>query len=162
MTVRDICEAASISVGTFYHHFNSKDQIINTAHQQIDLLWVEKISGHESRNAKEDILYMFDQAGTLMEELGWDLASQIYKQLITAKNKYAIQKDRPIYLTVHRIIETGLAEEAFLPHTNPTELTETLMRITQGVLFDWCLREGYDLKNRMRQDLLLILANYCS
>ena len=162
VTVRDICESASISVGTFYHHFVSKDEIVNTAHYQIDMLWEERISSYESRNTREDILYMFEEAGALLEELGWDLAAQNYKQLITAKTKYAIQKDRPISGQLDRIIRTGMDRDDFLPGTDPEELTETLLRSSRGVLFDWCLNEGsYNLKEAIRHDLSLILTNFC-
>jgi len=162
VTIRDICQSSSISVGTFYHHFKSKDEIINTAHYQIDLLWEERISNFESKNPKEDILFMFEEAGSLLQNLGWELATQSYKQLITAKTKYTLETDRPIYKKILPIIVSGLKEKKFLSGTDALELMETLMRCSRGVVFDWCLREGsYNLKEQMRSDILLMLNNYC-
>jgi AcrR family transcriptional regulator len=162
VTIRDICEASSISVGTFYHHFISKDEIVNTGHYQIDLLWEERISNHIESDTKEYILYMFEEAGSQLHELGWDLASQSYQQLIAAKTKYTLRKDRPIYQKVHQAITQGLSEGVFLQGTDPAELTETLIRCSRGVVFDWCLWEGgYDLRKQMRHDILLFLSNYC-
>ena len=40
--VTDICESANISVGAFYHYFNSKQDLIENAYMKIDLL-VEKM-----------------------------------------------------------------------------------------------------------------------
>ena len=162
VTIRDICEATAISVGTFYHHFSSKDEIVNTGHYQIDLLWQERVSGYRNISTKEDILFLFGEAGALLQQLGWKLASQSYKQLITSKIKYTLRTDRPIYKIVLNIINKGLKTD-LLPETESFELLETLMRCSRGVVFDWCLREGaYDLKKQMRSDISLILTNYCT
>ena len=162
VTIRDICDACSISIGSFYHHFQSKDEIINIGYHQLDLLWQEKIAVYQNVNTKEDILYFFEQAGILLQDQGWELASQSYKHLITSKSKYTFQLDRPIYTQLLRIIESGLNKDLNLEDSDTVKFIETLMRCSRGVIFDWCLREGaYDLQEQMRYDISLILSNFC-
>ncbi|KAA0820723.1 TetR/AcrR family transcriptional regulator, partial [Bacillus sp. AY2-1] len=36
ITIEDICKKANISVGTFYHHFSSKEDIYQKLFQQIE------------------------------------------------------------------------------------------------------------------------------
>lgn len=44
---------------------------------------------------------------------------------------------------------------------NPQELTTTILRMSRGVIFDWCLNEGnYPLKNKILMDLNLLLSNF--
>ncbi len=162
VTIRDICQTSSISIGSFYHHFESKDEIINTAYNQLDLLWEEKISVHESDNPKEDILFLYEEAGNLLQQQGWELSSQSYTHLPSMKTKFTFSPNRPIYRTLLSIVQTGIETHVFYPETDPVEFVETLMRCSRGVVFDWCLKEGnYTLKEQMRYDLSLILNNYC-
>jgi len=162
VTIRDICEAGSISIGSFYHHFKSKDEIIDIGYYQLDLLWEEKIAEYQSISTKEDILFLFEQAGILVQDQGWELASQSYRQLITSKSKYTYQLDRPIYTKLIQIIESGLHKDLELNQSDTVKLSETLMRCSRGVIFDWCLKEGtYNLQEQMRYDISLILSNFC-
>ncbi len=162
VTIRDICEEASISVGTFYHHFVSKDEIVNTAYTQIDMLWDERISDYRSKNSEEDILFLFEEAADQVAGIGWELASQSYQQLLSAKNKYTFNPERPIYKKVRKAIESGIQEGTFHADTDVLDLTDTLIRTSRSAIFDWCLREGEpDLRSCMRHDISLILSNFC-
>ncbi|MDC7226712.1 MAG: helix-turn-helix domain containing protein [Spirochaetales bacterium] len=161
VTVRDICTSASISIGTFYHHFESKEEIVNTSHRQMDRLWEERISNYEGVNTKEDIIFHFAEAGRLIQELGWDLAAASYRQLITSHNKYAVQNDRPISNVMRRIIGDAIASGSLPADTDQEEMIEVLIRCSRGVLFDWCLRNGeYDLPSKIRSDMTLVLNNF--
>ena len=162
VTVRDICDAASISIGTFYHHFESKEEIVNTSHRQLDRLWEERISKYVSVSTREDIIYHFEEAGKLLQELGWELAAASYRQLITSRNKYAVQNDRPISAVMRRLIRSGMADGSLPPDTDMEELIRLLIRCSRGVLFDWCLHNGeYDLPEQIRSDMEHILNNFC-
>ena len=162
VTVRDICDKASISIGSFYHHFASKDEIINTAHKQLDRLWELRITDHEFGNTRDDILYLFEEAGRLMHELGWELTAQSYRYILTSQKKYLMEKDRPISKNLKVVIETGLINGDFCPGTDKDELIDILIRTGRGVLFEWCLLNGeYDLPAKLRFDLTLILKNFC-
>ena len=162
VTIRDICEKATISVGTFYHHFVSKDEIVNTAYTQIDMLWDERISDYHSKNPEEDILFLFEEAADQVAGIGWELTSQSYQQLLSAKTKYTFNPDRPIYNKVRKAVKSGIQDGTFHSDTDVQDLTETLIRTSRSVIFDWCLREGVsDLRSCMRHDIYLILSNYC-
>lgn len=161
VTIRDICEAAGISVGSFYHHFESKDEIVNTGHYQIDLLMEEIIQEVELQQSNEDILYVFEQAGKLLQELGWSLSAYSYRHILASKTKYTLRRDRPVFQYVLERVKEAVVQGRLKPETDGVALAEHLMRCSRGVLLDWCLREGdYDLGALMRSDLLLILNHY--
>ncbi|MDC7126602.1 MAG: TetR/AcrR family transcriptional regulator, partial [Spirochaetales bacterium] len=159
VTVRDICSSASISIGSFYHHFESKEEIINTAHKQLDKLWEERIANFKyQKNVKENILYLFEEAGMVMQELGWEMTAHSYVHLLTSLKKYATQTDRPIYVHLRSVIAVGILEDYFKPETDVETLTNLLVRSARGVLFDWCLNDGeYSLPQKLRSDLSIIL-----
>lgn len=162
VSVRDICREASISIGNFYHHFKSKDDLISSAHEQLDYLWESTIyEEKEERSCRDNILFLFDEAGRVMEDLGWEVTAQSYVHLLTSSFKYALKSDRPIYLHLHRVITKGLEKKEIPQETDIDDLSHLLVRTGRGILFDWCLMEGsYNLRERIRLDLSVILKGF--
>ncbi|MDC7240050.1 MAG: TetR/AcrR family transcriptional regulator [Spirochaetales bacterium] len=163
VTVRDICREASISIGNFYHHFKSREEIINTVHQQLDLLWESTLPGLDlTRSVRENILSLFDEAGRVMLELGWEMTAHSYVHLLTSDKKYAVQRDRPIYTHLKEVIDAGVKKDEFYPEADLEHLIELLITCGRGILFDWCLMEGsYDLGRKLRKDLAVIVDGFC-
>ena len=85
-TVQDICTAADVSVGIFYHHFGSKDAVVKSVANQI----IEKSSRYirvTEQNLADPISslckFYIDQA-VIAEKLGHDILSlfaSLYGQL---------------------------------------------------------------------------------
>ncbi len=163
VSIREICQKADISIGSFYYHFKSKEEIINTAHEQLDYLWENSISLLDfNRSTRENILCLFEEAGRVMQELGWEMTAQSYVHLLTSHKKYAIQRDRPIYSHLQDVISAGLEKGDFYEGIDRETLTNLLVRSGRGILFDWCLMDGsYDLVNKIREDLTIILNSFC-
>ncbi len=161
VSVRDICGAASISIGSFYYYFKSKEEIINTIHQQLDLLWEEKILHHHyGEDLKANVLYLFEEAGGILEDLGWEVVTQSYLYLLASSQKYAIQTDRPIYVQLRKVMNAGRSD--LRTGTDIDALIDRLIRSGRGVLFEWCLLSGrYNLNEKLREDLSLILDSFC-
>lgn len=170
LTVQDICRHADISVGTFYHHFASKEEIINTAHSQVDILLEERLRvglaafyrEGKTLGAREEVLYCLGEAGALLQELNWDFVNQAYRQLLNStSNKYTLLESRPIFQRILGVIEGGCRDGELAGCTRPRQLAHDLMRCSRGVIFDWCLQGGtYRLKEQMQADLKILLDHY--
>ena len=48
VSVRDICAHAGITTGAFYHHFRSKDELLERGFAPLDQYMERQISGHEN------------------------------------------------------------------------------------------------------------------
>jgi len=143
--IQDICQAAEISIGAFYHHFKSKAEIINTAYEQVDILVLDRLETKDLDSNLDKLLFLLGEGAIVMEELGWVFVSEIYKNLLSIESKYSTKPDRYIALEV----------------ISSFDLTMIIMRISRGTIFDWCLHEGsYDLKSRMEFELNLLLSNF--
>ncbi len=160
--VQDICNAAEVSVGAFYHYFKSKDEIFNNGYMQVDILLQERVEAIDSFiNTKDEILVILGEAGALLQELSWNFVAQAYKQLMSEQTKYTLQSDRFVFQRIQKAIEVGIEKNELVASITPSELTITLLRISRGVIFDWCLHEGnYDLREKTMSDVNLILTNY--
>ena len=161
--IQDICEAAGISVGAFYHHFKSKMEIINIAYEQVDILLMDRFEVREFPSNLDKLLFLMGEGADMMEELGWVFVGEIYKHLISLEGKYSTNPDRHITLLVKDIVEDALNAVELDNSISSADLTMIIMRISRGAIFDWCLFQGsYNLKSRITFDLNLILSNFKS
>lgn len=161
ITIREICEEASISVGTFYHHFTSKEEIIAIGYEQVDLLMAEEIEKFPHTGEIEEIATVYSKAGELIQELGWTLSAHSYTHFLSSENKYTLSPNRPVFQFSKKRIRQGIEMGKVIKETNPEEVAETIVRISRGTLLDWCLREGaYSLSEQMNHDIMLVLNNY--
>lgn len=161
--IQDICEAAGISVGAFYHHFKSKIEIINIAYEQVDILLMDRFEVREFPSNIDKLLFLMGEGADMMEELGWLFVGEIYKHLISLEGKYSTDPDRHITRLVKDIVEDALNAGELDNSISSADLAMIIMRISRGAIFDWCLFQGsYNLKSRITFDLNLILSNFKS
>lgn len=161
VTINDICKTADISVGAFYHHFESKHEIINKSYEQVDLLIKEQYDQKDLSFEVNKLLYILSDQSHVIQDLGWIFVSDVYKNLIHMDEPYSLHPGRWVVVEVESCIRNAIKANEIVKDVSPKELTETLIRISRGVMFDWCLHKGnYDLTEKITHDLLLILNNY--
>lgn len=159
--IQDICQAADISTGAFYHHFKSKAEIINTAYEQVDILVMDRFKTRSFTSDFDKLLFLLIEGATMLEELGWVFVSEIYKNLLSIDGKYSIKPDRHVAIEVNSIVEDLFKNKELDNSISSLDLTMIIMRISRGSVFDWCLHQGsYNLKSRMEFDLNLVLSNF--
>ena len=159
VTVKEICQAAEISLGTFYHYFASKDNIIDETYQIIDARIFESISDKKFDTPIDKILGIFEQAACIMqEELGYFLMVGSYYQIISSKPDYSYSHNRKLYITLESAVKEGIAGGYFRPDSNPQEIADMCLRIGRGDILDWCMQGGfYKLSELIVHDLKLML-----
>ncbi|WP_270940483.1 TetR/AcrR family transcriptional regulator [Romboutsia lituseburensis] len=159
--VQDICQAAEISTGAFYHHFKSKAEIINTAYEQVDILVMDKLETKSFCSNLDKLLFLLGEGANMMDELGWVFVSEIYKNLLSIDRKYSTKPDRYMALEVKSIVEDSIKSGELDNSISSLDLTMIIMRISRGTIFDWCLNNGsYNLKSTMEFELNLVLSNF--
>ena len=159
--IQDICKAADISIGAFYHHFKSKMEIINIAYEQVDILLMDRFESREFSSNVDKLLFLLGEGADMMEELGWVFIGEVYKNLISTEGKYSTRPDRHIALEVKSIVEDAQKNGELDNSISSSDLTMIMMRISRGNIFDWCLYQGsYNLRSRINYDLNLILSNF--
>jgi len=158
VNVKDICHTAGISIGAFYHHFKSKDEILTTSYKQVDLLLQERFEERTFPNSTDQILAFFKESSSILNELGWLFVSGIYRNLFNTPDKYTYLDQRYVNKAINTFIVNGLQSGEFRSDIDPSTLRDTIMRLARGAIFDWCLREGSsDLERCLTHDISLIL-----
>lgn len=162
VTVRSVCEAADLSIGTFYHYFANKDDLLmyfvrEASFDSFDLATpLEDIAGRVAE------LYML-----LIERyqsLGVDFMKQFYTTGNLALSAYigASSDSFPEGTVMARCeAEVEAARQAGIisEEANVHQVSADVCTIVKGCVFEWCLGDG---QMDIAAALLRILARYFS
>ena len=155
LSIKNICEKANVSNGSFYHHFQSKDDLLSyyiEEQPQIDpgLLELPK----DAEMAKETILQVYQNYVNYCKELGVEFMTGYYDPKNQALNPVS-RSERPYpIVTVQQYVEKAI--EANIIHINVkiVEFTTDIRMIVIGNVFEWCLRSGSaDFSGNMARSL---------
>lgn len=159
--VTDICQAAGVSVGAFYHHFSSKESIIERGYQSIDAYIEENMKHQGFKNSTDKILRLFRESNLVMENLGWKFIADAYKYTLTTGNKYTLSAERFPHRFIEESFFEGIETGEFCKDTDAGKAADYLMKLVRGITFDWCLCEGsYSLAEEAGKTVKIILKEY--
>jgi len=141
VTIKDICENANISIGAFYHYFNSKDSVVDEMYKLMDEYFLynkDSIAGHFT--TKEDIIDFAAHFGLFIEQWGYYANLLIIRSSIENLNKY---QQRKIYNVLKDIIMIGIEEKNFRLPIEIDDFTSTIFVTIRAYLFEW-VKKGND------------------
>lgn len=145
MTVRDICKKCNISIGTFYHHFQNKEEILQMEYEYFDNTLREHFLAEKSfDSSREKLLYLFEVELLSIHDIGHYAATQIFRTQLLFDKPFILEENRFFYEEL-----TATAREYLFEYQikeSPQDLIGELLRISRGNIYDWCLHHGsYDL-----------------
>ena len=146
VTIDEICKKCNVSKGAFYAHFSSKHDIIVEQSKNNDLA---QFSFFESMpkditNAERLVLFMRFVGENIFHDKGSETLRIIYAAELSNKNSpgYITDEKRPLYTCLQEIVETGQQSGEFCTHTPAKEISQMLISILRGALFDWLITSG--------------------
>lgn len=156
--IEDICKEAGTSVGSFYTHFNSKNDILVEIFKRADDYFKEEVAQSlENKSICDKIIDYFDYYAKYNESLGIDMV----KQLFTFDNKMFITEGRYMQSLLHEIIKEAQKEGKINSDICYTKITKELFIVARGVIYDWCLHDGgYNLRETMRNFMNPMLSTF--
>lgn len=155
LSIKNICEEAGVSNGSFYHHFKTKDDLLSYYIEEQpninpDLLDVPQ----NADEVKSAIVYVYLNYVHYCQELGVEFMANYY----TPKNQSLnplIRTERPYpIVTVHNYIQKCIDAGIIKPNQNIEDITTDIRMIVIGNVFEWCLKEGNaDFEGNMKRSL---------
>jgi AcrR family transcriptional regulator len=149
ITIADISKEAGVSVGAFYHYFNSKDDILAEIFQRADEYFsTEVVSGLKRKSAPEQIVEYFDHYARFNVASGVELTQQLFNPKI----KFFIQEGRPMLTLLQDLVSMGQEKGEIRADASAEETVRLLFVMARGVVFEWSLYDGgYDLEATMHE-----------
>lgn len=161
-SIRDICKEAGLSIGAFYHHYPSKDALMNEAFLHFDVTLDE-----DAAAARYDELPPADAVREILVHqtvftagMGYSVITQYYRALLQNQNRSAVSPERAYYQSVRRQVRRAQRQNIFTDAIPAEEIAELLIKFTRGSLVDWCLHDGvYDVGARTDAELRLLMKS---
>ena len=140
LSIKNICEEAGVSNGSFYHHFKSKDDLLS--------YYIEEQPGVDpelldmpanAAEAKNAVIGVYLNYVEYCRQLGVEFMSGYYDTKNQALNP-AIRSDRPYpIVTVQHYIEKVMEAGVIRLNVELEEFTTDIRMIVIGNVFEWCL-----------------------
>lgn len=148
VSIKEIVSRSGVSVGGFYHHFCSKEAVLEENFRRTDEIFRRIARDELVRGpARERIVaYLVRYAAFIVEGAGLEMAKHLY----TPRNKLFVRPGRPMQAELTRILAEGLQSGELISDLSPEEACERLFIGARGLVFHWCLKEGsFDLAAAM-------------
>jgi AcrR family transcriptional regulator len=161
-TVREIAQAADLSVGSLFNYFRSKGEILHflydQAHMAVEAAIQDALDPSPDpeaafRKAFGRFLQVVDRYQTHVL-----LVYQEFKSLDASAKKLVMDRERRIAEIFQRIVEAGIAAGCFAPRALPVAVHDILVMGHLWALRRWALRHGFSFEAFLAHQTELALA----
>lgn len=155
LSIKNICEEAGVSNGSFYHHFKTKDDLLSYYIEEQPSINPDLLDLPSSKEeARETIVYVYLNYVRYCRELGVEFMANYY----TPKNQSLnplIRTERPYpIITVHNYLQKCIDAGIITLNNSLEHITTDIRMIVIGNVFEWCLKNGdADFEGNMRRCL---------
>lgn len=155
LSIKNICEEAGVSNGSFYHHFKTKDDLLSYYIEEQPSINPDLLDLPSSKEeARETIVYVYLNYVRYCRELGVEFMANYY----TPKNQslnplIRTERSYPI-ITVHNYLQKCIDARIITLNDSLEHITTDIRMIVIGNVFEWCLKNGdADFEGNMRRCL---------
>lgn len=155
LSIKNICEEAGVSNGSFYHHFKTKDDLLSYYIEDQPRMNPDLLELPENLDeAKNAIVSVYLNYVAYCEELGVEFMTGYYDPKNQALNP-TIRTERPYpIVTVQTYVEKAMTADVIRLNVSIDEFTTDIRMIVIGNVFEWCLRKGKaDFEGNMQRSL---------
>lgn len=156
-TVEDIVEASATSRGSFYHYFQSKEDLLNTLSDLFDSKYEElgsKLTADMTAFEKLMLLNQ-EQFNMIENSVPMDLLARMYSsQLTTSGSRNLLDHNRTYYKMLRQIVIEGKEQGEFVADVSVNEIVRAYAMCERALISDWCLSNGEYSLCRESEELL--------
>ena len=143
LSIKNICESAGVSNGSFYHHFQTKEDLLSYYIENLPTTNIHMSSTpcnlEEAINA---IVAVYLNYVEYCKELGVEFLSNYYTPKNEALNPHLRTERAYPIVTVQHYLENALATQIISTTLSIDEITTDIRMLIIGNVFEWCLHDG--------------------
>jgi AcrR family transcriptional regulator len=149
LSIRDICEGTGISVGSFYHYFKEKSDLVCGLMERIDDFMEEQILPQATSESEFENLRIISRGfAQHILNSGLEQAKLISICKPTDVDDYGVR--RTTFQMIEAAVARGQKSGEFKAVISSEKATDMILIAISGVAIDWARREGdYNLMERM-------------
>ena len=159
LSIKNICEEAGVSNGSFYHHFKTKDDLLSYYIEDQPKIEPDLLELPGSvEGVKEGIIQVYMNYVKYCRELGVEFVAEYYdtkNQALNASSR--MERPYPI-VTVQTYVEKAIEAGVVNLNVSISEFTTDIRMIVIGNVFEWCVKHGdADFEGNMARSLGMYL-----
>ncbi len=156
--IDEICKHAQVSKGTFYHHFNAKEDVIIALYKEEYECFLNNVKETPTTSTLDEIVEVICFHVKYAEEKGLDIVKQVYKSQLDYGNKLIDCKNILLQELLSEIICRGQIKNEITQDLECKDAINYLIRLSHGIIYDWCLNNGnYSIEDITRKSLNCVI-----
>ena len=151
-TIREICNASGISIGTFYNYYRNKDELILQRPSFLNKCLEEVAEKNKDRSADEQLIALAEAHMEYVKTRGKKSCADVYRCMLALPTQ--IDKEtNGFFLSFQAALCKGVEEGLFTLPGSPDDCAMMMVMLCRGIGFSWCcddspgedrLREGIE------------------
>lgn len=157
LTVKNICEVAQVSNGSFYHLFSGKEDLVYYYLSYAFQKYRETLSRDTiGLTARECILLSYDYYLRVCEDVGHEFISVVYSTSNKSLNYFERPQSQSLILDmIQTYLHRGVRAGEFKEDLDMDDAIFGIASIVTGVVFYWCVFDGKHIDLRAKVASLL-------
>lgn len=155
LSIKNICEEAGVSNGSFYHHFKTKDDLLSYYIEEQPSINPDLLdTPDDAEEAKIAIIHVYLNYAEYCRELGVEFIANYYTPKNQALNP-SIRTERPYpILTVEHYLQRAIDAGIIRPQLPLEDICTDIRMLVIGNVFEWCLHDGAtDFEGNIRRSI---------
>ena len=144
VTVDDICQACSITKGTFYHNYESKDHVVSIAlNNRLDEYLLENFSLNPEASPADQLSSLLQSAMDFFRSTGKEMVRKATEALVrSCVDVDGVLEGRVFLRHLEQIVSRILAEKALYMDSNALELQLQIKALLCGVMVYYAIQDN--------------------
>jgi TetR/AcrR family fatty acid metabolism transcriptional regulator len=148
VSIQEIVKKAGVSVGAFYHHFNSKEEIVLCWADELDQQYSDfykKIKNNSKHvDALDKIKAMIFFSLKIYSSLGREFTAISYFYMMREPKACSrmLDPERSFFKIINNLIEKAKLEGSISQDIDNMKLGCDIVKIIRGAILDWCINGG--------------------
>ena len=162
ITIREICSAAGVSVGAFYHHFETKHELFSHIFKSFDAALNAHMAQSCTKKEPLDALtsLLLYQVTFVSQEAAAAL-SHHFCALLKDPSHAAVDPNRTYYRYTAECVQRLADADLLRPDCAPHKIADLCICFVRGLLIDWALHDhDYDIIERVRTMLPILYRGF--
>lgn len=162
VTVNDICEAAQLTKGAFYHHFDSKEALYQHLYTpQLDTYLASHFSIPEDADGKTILLALADATLSFSEEIGREMTSLSITVMLSRGTSHLFTEGRVHTRLLHQALSQSQAGNQLKCDGSEHELMLIYSCLMVGFLVKWASladESNFDWHSLLQREMQLMFC----
>ena len=159
--IRDICAAADLSIGAFYHYFKNKSEILIEIDTRMGQHFYDDILTQSlAMSPDQGLLHYMCCQTPYYTEIGVSVFRNMFKAQLEDPRYGSNIDSRVFYQGVKVLLEKAVQEGMLSEEIDMHRLVQQIISVNYGIYYFWCLMDGQiDISSYAEETLRLFLSS---